>query len=130
VWRSQLQTTIALATQEAEYSALSAAMRVVIPLRRLLVEITDNLHLPMQLRSTIHARVFEDNNGALLLANNQRITSRTRHYLIQWHFFWDILKLPLPSQYTTYSQYHFSLILLTLEARHVQVVDTVWMIDP
>lgn len=88
VWKSQLQTTIALSTQEAEYVALSACMRVLIPLRRLLEEITVIIVLPMELRATIHARVFEDNNGALILANTQRITNRTRHYHISWHFFW------------------------------------------
>jgi len=50
------------------------------------------LELPMELQSTIHARVFEDNNAALSLATNQQITSRTRHYLIQWHFFWQAVR--------------------------------------
>lgn len=92
LWRSQLQTTIALATAEAEYGALAAVMRVVIPMRRLLIEVADMLELSMELRSTIHARVFEDNNAALSLATNQQITSRTKHYLIQWHFFWEAVR--------------------------------------
>jgi len=28
----------------------------------------------------------------MLLANNQRITSRTRYFQVKWHFFWDIVK--------------------------------------
>ena len=38
--------------------------------------------------STIKSTVFEDNNGALLLATQQRITNRSKYYLVKWHFFW------------------------------------------
>jgi hypothetical protein len=36
--------------------------------------------------------VYEDNTSALTLANEQRITSRTRHYHTRWHFFWEHVK--------------------------------------
>jgi hypothetical protein len=36
--------------------------------------------------------VFEDNNGAFLLATGQRITNRTRFYQVKWHHFWDAVK--------------------------------------
>jgi hypothetical protein len=42
--------------------------------------------------ATIHARVFEDNNGAYLLATNQRITRCTKYYLVKWHFFWNAVR--------------------------------------
>ena len=92
LWRSRLQSTIALSTQEAEYSALSHSMRTLLPIRAVVIELTIALNLPHHLSATIRSRVFEDNNGALLLATNQRITSRTKHYLIQWHFFWTHVK--------------------------------------
>jgi hypothetical protein len=92
VWRSQLQSEISLATQESEYSSLSQSLRTVLPLRQLLIEVTDALGLQAALRATIHARVFEDNNGAYLLATNQRITRRTKYYLVKWHHFWDAVK--------------------------------------
>ena len=92
LWRSRLQSTIALSTQEAEYSALSHSMRTLLPIRAVVIELTIALNLPHHLSATIRSRVFEDNNGALLLATNQRITSRTKHYLIQWHFFWAHVK--------------------------------------
>ena len=38
---------------------------------------------------TIKCQVFEDNNGALLLAVNQRITNRTKYFQVKWHFFWQ-----------------------------------------
>ena len=87
VWKSQLQTGVtALSTLEAEYIALSQCMRVLIPLRRILLETANRLQLPNSMVSTIHATVFEDNNGALSLAVNQRITNRTKHLLIWfWH---------------------------------------------
>ena len=33
--------------------------------------------------------VFEDNQGALLLASNHRITNRTKYFLVKWHWFWS-----------------------------------------
>jgi hypothetical protein len=88
IWRSMLQTEISLSTLESEYSALSYCMRTLLPIRRILLEVATALELPSTLQASIHARVFEDNNGALLLANNQRITSRTKYFLCKWHFFW------------------------------------------
>ena len=92
MWKSQLQLTIALSTQEGEYCALSQAMCTLIPICAILIEISSALSLPPSMTASIHSQVFEDNNGALLLAVNQCITSRTKHYLIQWHFFWSHVK--------------------------------------
>jgi hypothetical protein len=92
IWKSQLQTAVALSTLEAEYSALSTAMRAVLPLRELIVEVTASIGLPAELRASILCTVFEDNNGALLLATNQRITARTKYFLVKWHFFWEHVK--------------------------------------
>jgi hypothetical protein len=50
------------------------------------MEVVPAIGLQKALVATIHARVFEDNNGAYLLATNQRITHRT---LVKWHFFWN-----------------------------------------
>jgi hypothetical protein len=62
---------------------------MVLPIRSLLIEVTDAIGLRAALRATIHARVFEDNNGAFLLATTHRITRRTKYYLVKWHHFWD-----------------------------------------
>ena len=110
LWKSQLQTEISLSTLEAEYSALSASMRTLLPLRSLLNEIVAALKLPPQFKSTIRCRVFEDNNGALLLATNQRITNRTKYFLVKWHFFWshvqngdvNVLKIDTAEQWADY----------------------------
>jgi len=110
LWKSQLQTEISLSTLEAEYSALSASMRTLLPLRSLLNEIIAGLKLPPQFKSTIRCRVFEDNNGALLLATKQRITNRTKYFLVKWHFFWshvqngdvEVLKIDTTEQWADY----------------------------
>ena len=36
--------------------------------------------------------IFEDNNGALVLAQSQRTTSRTKYFNIKYHFFWQYVK--------------------------------------
>ena len=87
IWKSQLPSKISLATLEAKYSALSQAMCTMIPLYALLQEIAGTLELDYNLPSTICCTVFEDNNGADLLATNQRITACTKYYLCKWHHF-------------------------------------------
>jgi hypothetical protein len=56
----------------SEYQALSHAMKVLLPMRCLLLEVATALELPFEVQATIHAEVFKDNNAALLLATNQR----------------------------------------------------------
>jgi len=46
-----------------------------------------NLNIPARIST-----VSEDGNGALLLATNQRVTSRTRCFQVKWHFFWEHVK--------------------------------------
>ena len=99
--KSQLQTTIALSTSEAEYYALSQAMRAVLPMREFLKEIIDELDLPSnynQIQSSVfknfETTVHEDNSSALNLATKQKVTSRTKHYHVKYHFFWYHINMP------------------------------------
>ena len=89
LWKSHLLSEISLSTLEAEYSALSSAMRTLLPLRSLLQEIVTGIKHPSTFTSTIKCQVFEDNNGTLLLAVNQRITNRTKYFQVKQHFFWE-----------------------------------------
>ena len=86
-------------------------MRTLLPLCSLLSEIVKELKLPPDFKSTISCRVFEDNNGALLLARTkQRITNRTKYFLVKWHFFWhhvtngnvQVLKIATTNQLANY----------------------------
>ena len=95
VSKSQLQTTISLSTAEAEYYALSQAMRAVIPIRELAIEVLSHVNLPkpyQTMAQSLTTTIFEDNNSALTLATKQQVTSRTKHYLVKWHFFWSHVK--------------------------------------
>ena len=91
-WKSQLQTEISLSTLEAEYSALSACTCTVIFVQELLKETVKRLNLEVEDSSSISCTVWEDNNGALLLATNQRITSQTKYFHVKWHHFWSKVK--------------------------------------
>jgi len=87
-WSSKLQTEIALSTTEAEYIALSQAMRALLPLCSLLHEVGSKMDLSFSNVSVVKTRVWEDNNGALLLANNpMKFSVRTKHMAIKYHFF-------------------------------------------
>ena len=98
LWKSQLQSHVSLSTLEAEYSALSYALKTLIPLKRLLVHLMDALDADEGLRTTVQARAFEDNQGALCLATNQRVTNRTKYFLVKWHWFWSFV----PSEFEVF----------------------------
>jgi hypothetical protein len=87
IWVSKLQTEIALSTLEAKYIALSQAMRNMIPMRVVVDEITNFLNYDKTITIRTHSNVFEDNNGALLLANIPRLTPRSKHIAVKYHFF-------------------------------------------
>jgi hypothetical protein len=87
IWASQLQTEIALSTTEAEYLALSTALRNTIPMMRLVEELRDKLHLPMDTIPKVFCRAFEDNSGAVELSNVPKLRPRTKHINTKYHHF-------------------------------------------
>ena len=96
LWVSKLQSLIALSTMEAEYIALSQAMRDLIALRGIIMEIkhyTFNGDLAKLDMSTIsptfipHSLVHEDNEACLKFATMPKISPRTKHIAIPYHFF-------------------------------------------
>ena len=99
--KSQLQSTIALSTSEAEYGALSQAMRTVIPIRETVLELINSVNMvntsnnyPFGTNDKLKSFktiIFEDNNTALSLALKQKVTSRTKHWCVKFHFFWDYI---------------------------------------
>jgi hypothetical protein len=93
IWKSKLQTEIAVCTQEAEYIALSTAMRVLVPLRETLGELSNALRLPTTKESEI-STVFEDNQAAIILASTDppRMTPRSKHIAVKYHWFRSHLK--------------------------------------
>ena len=106
LWGSRLQTQIALSTMEAEYMALSQAMRDLIPIREVLKEImTIVFNLSKTISYHTHSKsvspaaeieekynipqstVFEDNDACLKFARMPRLTPRTKHIGIPYHWF-------------------------------------------
>ena len=94
LWKSQLQTEIAWSTMEAEYVALSSACRDVIPMRALLLELGTVYGLGAEDRPSILTTIYEDNEGALQLANMElpRMTPRSKHYAAKYHWFREHVK--------------------------------------
>ena len=75
-YKSKLQPTVALSSTEAEFAAASEAGKIVLYLRTILEEI----NVPQEHATTL----YEDNDGALLMANAGQPTRRTRHIDIRY----------------------------------------------
>ena len=91
IWKSQLQTTIAMSTTEAEYIGLSSAIRSCIPLMRLVREISERIDTvpdPPKVICTVH----EDNTSAIRMAESPKVTIRTKHLSTKYHHFKKYVK--------------------------------------
>ena len=97
-WASKLQLFIALSTMEAEYIALSQSMRELIPLQETIKELQEfvfSSKISDLKTSTIskafppvpQSKVFEDNESCLRLASLGKMSPRTKHIAIPYHFF-------------------------------------------
>ena len=99
-WQSKLQTQIALSTMESEYIALSQAMREIIGFREILKEIYAQVLLSSEEYDTLDFRtisktfgeipvstVHEDNEACLKFASVPKMSPRTKHIAIPYHFF-------------------------------------------
>jgi hypothetical protein len=87
IWKSKLQTQIALSTTESEYLSLSESMRELLPLRELMIELSTAMKLDKKIKVVTKSTVFEDNNGCLVLAQSPRMTPRNRHIAVPMHHF-------------------------------------------
>jgi hypothetical protein len=87
IWASKLQTHIALSSTEAEYIALSTALREVIPMMELIKELQMKGFDYQATNPRVHCRVFEDNSGAIELATVHRYRPRTKHINTMYHHF-------------------------------------------
>ena len=87
VWKSQLQTEIALSSSESEYTGLSYALREAIPVMNLISVMSDLKFLHPQDPPKIYCEVFEDNSGAIEMANIHKYRPRTKHLNVKLHHF-------------------------------------------
>ena len=87
MWSSKLQPLIALSTTEAEYIALSSALREVIAIKNLMDELQGRgfpIHHPTP---KVHCRVFEDNKSCIEIATTHKTRPRTKHLSVRLHHF-------------------------------------------
>ena len=87
LWKSKPQSITALSTTEAEYIALSSALREVIGIIHLLEDLNKE-GLPIHCATPIvRCRTFEDNMSCLKMATNHKTRPRTKHLSIRLHHF-------------------------------------------
>ena len=85
-WQSKLQSEITLSTTEAEYVAMSMAMREVLPFLNLMTEIGS--FLPVHSRPPqINCTTWEDNRSCIKVAESPKFTPRTKHIALKYHHF-------------------------------------------
>ena len=93
-WGGGLQSETALSTMEAEYISLSKAMRVLLPLRIVLDEVSIALKLRQDPHSAIRSTIFEDNQACLSLATSDppKMTPRSKSIAVKYHWFREHLE--------------------------------------
>ncbi len=82
-WKSQCQKTVSLSSTEAEYKALSQCASEIIYLTQVLKDLGINM-------KTI--TVYEDNVGAINLAENWASTKRTKHIDVRHHYVRELVE--------------------------------------
>ena len=88
LWVSKLQTEIALSTLHYEYVALYHSVRASLPLKSLIKEVIDNLGIDCEnLKFVSSSTVYEDNNGAIVVATSTRMTPSSKHIAVKYHWF-------------------------------------------
>ena len=88
LWVSKLQTEITLSTLHSEYVALSHSVRALLPLKSLIKEVIDNLGIESEnLKFVSSSTVYEDNNGAIVVATSPRMTPSSKHISVRYHWF-------------------------------------------
>ena len=87
LWASQMQSIIALSTTEAEYIGMSKALQDTLPVVWILEEMKSKGYPVHTTTAQVHCRVFQDNSGALEIANNPKYRPRTKHINQRFHFF-------------------------------------------
>ena len=85
-WSSKLQTEQALSTLEAEYIALAQGMKEFVHMRRFYDEMMHEFKLKDTTDSIIMSKIFEDNTGCISTVQAPKMSSRTKHIAVKYHF--------------------------------------------
>ena len=87
LWKSLSQDILTLSSTASEYVAFSDSMRELLPMRRLLSEISSKLDLPVMAKTLVRSTVFEDNQACLSLVNVPKMSPRNKYLALRYHFF-------------------------------------------
>ena len=88
LWVSKLQTDIALYTLHSEYMALSHSIRALVPLKNIIKKVIYNLGIDSEkLKFMSSSTIYEDNNGAIVVATSPRMTPTSKHIAVKYHWF-------------------------------------------
>jgi hypothetical protein len=72
---------------QAEFVALSLSVRELLPIKYLVNEIATKTGHKALIDARTHSTFFEDNNGALTLANAPYDTPHSKFYALKYHHF-------------------------------------------
>jgi len=91
-WALKMQTEMALSATEAEFIALSEGLRTIIPIMSLMEEMHGQGVSITISQVEIICKVFEENSGALTIANTPKIRPRTKYINTKYWRFREHLK--------------------------------------
>ena len=87
MWKSHLQMEIALSSTESKCTGLSYALCESIPMMELLKEMKSTGLPVTPANADMHCQVFEDNSGAIKMAQVHKYHPRTKHLNVKLHHF-------------------------------------------
>ena len=88
LWVLKLHTEIALSTLHSEYVALSHSVRALLILKSLIKEVIVHLGIDCKnLKFVSSSTIYEDNNGAIVVATSPRMTPSSKHIAVKYHWF-------------------------------------------
>ena len=84
----KLQTEVALSTLHAEYVALSQSLCDLLSLKSLITEVFSQLKINIyNMTVTSKSTVYEDNNGACIVATCLKLTPTSKFIATKYHWF-------------------------------------------
>ena len=87
-WVSKLQTDISLSILHSEYVAFSHSVRSLLPLKSLIKEVIENFGIDSEkLKFFSGSTVYEDNNGAIVVAKRPSMNPTSKHIAVKHHWF-------------------------------------------
>ena len=87
IWVSKLQTKVSMSTMIAKSAALPTSMRDMLHLQQLVKTVAKVVTGKDDVQVECHSDVFEDNNGAFMVAITLQIMPQSKFFAVKLHFF-------------------------------------------